>query len=156
MLWPRGLTTACTRRPATKPLMHVELFREVVERLVNTLRRSDCVDAEEYRLAREFHALPLGLSLWSYGFLTSEGEYIETEWEPKELVRSRNTPDLLRALAHAVNRYPELAAFIPARPADALVCPLCEGTKAWGREIPSGEPGRCFNCAGLGWVWNGG
>ena len=129
-------------------------FREVVERLVNSLRRSDCVDAEEYRLAQEFHALPLGLSLWSYGFLTPDGECIATEWEPKEIVRTRNIPDVIRALANATDRYPELAAFIPTRPSDALVCPLCEGAKLWGKEIPSGEPGRCFNCAGLGWVCN--
>ena len=127
-------------------------FREVVERLVNELQPSDCIDAEEYRLAREFHALPLGLDLWSYGFLTSEGEYIATEWEPQEVTRSKATQDLIRALVVAANRYHQLAAFIPARPATAEVCPLCGGTKVLGKEIPSGQPGRCVNCAGLGWV----
>jgi hypothetical protein len=43
-------------------------FREVVERLVNNLQPNECIDAEEYRLAQEFRALPLGLSLWSYAF----------------------------------------------------------------------------------------
>ena len=93
-------------------------FREAVERLLNDLQPGNSIDAEEYRLARKFHALPLGLDLWSYGFLTSDGECIATEWESDEISRSRNTPDLIRALVVAANRYPQLAAFIPARPSD--------------------------------------
>ncbi|MDQ3818033.1 MAG: hypothetical protein M3362_10105 [Acidobacteriota bacterium] len=129
-------------------------FREAVERLLNDLQLSDCIDAEEYRLAQEFHALPLGLDLWSYGFLTPDGECIATGWELEEIIRSKKIPDLIRALVVAANRYPQLAAFIPARPSDAMTCPLCDGTKVWGKEIPSGRLGRCFNCAGLGWVCN--
>ena len=127
-------------------------FQDVVDRLIADLKPSDCFGAEEYRLAQEFHALPLGLDLWSYGFLRPDGELISTEWEPDDIQRSRSIQDLIRAIVVASGRYPQLTAFIPERPEDAIVCLACRGTKVWGIRIGTNKPARCVLCAGLGWM----
>jgi hypothetical protein len=38
-------------------------FQESVQKLIDNLTRTDCIDDEEYRLAQEFQALPLGFGL---------------------------------------------------------------------------------------------
>jgi hypothetical protein len=127
-------------------------FRELIERLVSNLQSSDCPDAEEYRLAQEYHALPLGFDLWSRVFLTSDGEIIWIGSEPEEITRATDTQSLIRVIVSSTGRYPEFAALISARPNDAVACPACNGTKMSGKDILNGKLGRCVICAGLGWV----
>lgn len=129
-------------------------FRDSVERLIKDLKPEDFIDAEECRLSKQFHALPLGISLWSYGFLTSDGELIETEWEPDEITRTKDISAVICAIAIAARRFPELESFIPSQPQESIVCPACRGTKLWATNADTGEPIRCVVCAGLGWRYN--
>jgi hypothetical protein len=99
-------------------------MKEVVESLLLQLRPNDCIDAEEWRLAQELQALPIGFSLWAYVFLKPDGEVLSTGWEPGELDRSTRNQDILQTLAWGGERYPQLAALIPARPPEAIDCRL--------------------------------
>jgi len=108
------------------------------------------IDAEEHRLCKQFHALPLGISLWNYGFLTSDGELFETELEPNEITRTTNSSAVICAIAIAARRFPELNIFIPAQPKESIVCPMCQGTKTF----PTDKSVHCPVCAGLGWRYN--
>jgi hypothetical protein len=59
------------------------------------------------------------------------------------------TPFLQRmALAQAAKKYAELAAFVPARPPEGVVCPRCGGS---GR-LPGGAAHIICVCGGLGWT----
>jgi hypothetical protein len=127
--------------------------REVIEQLVSRLQLNDFIDAEEYCLAQQFRGLPIGISLWSYGFLTLDGELIQTEWELGEITRSKETQDIIRALVIAARRFSQLTPFIPVQPKESKICPLCNGTKMWGTKIGSDELAKCVFCAGLGWVY---
>jgi hypothetical protein len=129
-------------------------FRKAVEQLIKALKPEDYINPEERRLSEEFHALPLGISLWSYGFLTSDGELIETEWEPDEISRTKNISEVICAIAIAARRFPELKAFIPSQPKESIVCPMCQGTKFSGTNADTGKPVLCVVCAGLGWRYN--
>ena len=71
------------------------------------------MDGDEYMLAREFGALPLGFDLWSYMFLTPDGEIIWAGWMPLEVNRWRSDFILGRALKIAGERYPLMAHNIP-------------------------------------------
>ena len=130
-------------------------LRAVVEKLLDDLKPGDCLDAKEYRLSREFHALPLGLNLWSYEFLTPTGEVISTGLEANELSRSVATEqELILMLVWGAERYPQLGAFIPSRGPNSIVCRVCDGTRVWGTKVPGGGPAECFFCGGLGWTTN--
>jgi hypothetical protein len=126
-------------------------LRQLIQTLIASLTPEDCLDAEEYRLAREFEALPLGWDLWSRCFLTADGESIKTGWEPGEIERHRG--ELIGVVASAArHRYPQFAKFIPDRPPDGVTCLLCAGSKTWGQEGGTKKPAVCFLCAGLGWI----
>lgn len=129
-------------------------FRETVERLIKNLKPEDFVAAEERRLSEQFHALPLGNSLWSYGFLTSDGELIESEWELNEVSRTKDVAAVICAVVIAARRFPQLKAFIPSRPNESIVCPLCRGTKVFAKNVVTDALGICVVCAGLGWRYN--
>lgn len=129
-------------------------FEQVIEQLIKELTPTDFCDAEEVRLSEKFHALPLGLSLWSYGFLTPDGELVETDLEPDKILRTRNIQAVTCAIAIAARRFPQLEVFIPSQPKDSIDCPLCQGTKLWGRNVATGERRKCISCAGLGWRYN--
>lgn len=126
---------------------------EAIAQLIAHLQPNDFIDDEEQRLAKEFNALPLGLSLWSYGFLTPDGELVETDWEPNEILRTRDTQQLICAIAIAARRFPTLERFVPSRPVDSTVCKFCNGTKVWGERVADGKPAICVGCAGLGWTY---
>src|SRR4051812_39251799 len=102
-------------------------FQETVQRLFDGLTPNDCIDAEEYRLAQEFQALPLGRGWWSYFFLRPDGEQIWTDWEPDDVTRSRSLWGLIYSIVGAADRYPQLSTFIPERPPEAITCPACQG-----------------------------
>ena len=131
-----------------------EKLNEVINELLAELNPSDFADQEEYRLSQDLQALPIGVSLWAYVFLTPDGEVISTGYEPGELERSRESQDVLNTLAWGAERYPLLEALIPERPQDSKVCPLCDGLGGYGNWMLSKRPAICVCCSGLGWVIN--
>ena len=79
--------------------------------LMEQLQIGDCTDQYEYRLAKELHALPLGIDLVSYVFLDRTGEVIWALWEPREVTRTRCEGNVMAAFLYALERYPILARF---------------------------------------------
>ena len=90
-------------------------FWAIVQRLLTDLEFEDCESQEEYQWALEFHALPLGVDLWSRVFLTPDGEVIWAGWEPLEIKRSRDEAHLNAALGMAAERNPAMTTFVHER-----------------------------------------
>lgn len=132
--------------------VNLEKLKELITELFSGLDPRDFSDPEEYCLSQNFSALPIGVSLWTYVFLTPEGEVISTGFEPGELKRSRESQDLLNALVWGTERYPSLAALIPERPLESSDCPLCGGSGVYEVGRFSKETAVCVCCGGLGWV----
>ena len=128
-------------------------FQKTVEDLINNLQPNDFSDAEEYKLARKYNALPLGFDLLAYVFLTLEGEVIWEDYNG-EVGSANDLQSLIRLLVGGSIRYPQLAQFIPNRSDESKTCPVCKGAKILenSKEIVSGKPAKCFICSGLGWV----
>jgi hypothetical protein len=132
-----------------------EKLNEVVNELLSGLKPSDCIDQEEYRLSQDLRALPIGIDLWAYMFLTPDGEVIGTGWEPGELERSRDGHTMIKILVWGAERYPPLASLIPGWPPDSDDCQLCAGSGAHGTLVGSDQPAKCVWCGGLGWDISG-
>jgi hypothetical protein len=132
--------------------VNCEKLKEVINELFSGLNPGDFADPEEYCLSQNFRALPIGVSLWAYVFLTPDGEVISTGVEPGELKRSRDNQDLLNALVWGTERYPSLATLIPERPKDSSECPLCNGAGEYEVGRHSKQTAICVCCGGLGWV----
>ncbi|MGH9766226.1 MAG: hypothetical protein ACREAB_02225 [Blastocatellia bacterium] len=132
--------------------INCEKLNNVINELFSGLKPSDFADPEEYCLSQNFRALPIGVSLWAYVFLTPDGEVISTGYEPGDLERSRSIQDLLNALVWGAERYPVLAALIPERPRDSPDCPLCVGSGVYDAGRYSKKAAVCVCCSGLGWV----
>jgi len=126
-------------------------FHQTVEGLISNLTEENYIDVEEYRLARKHNALPIGIDLWIYIFLTPYGEAILDDGESDNPEILRTTQAIIRVVAGA-KRYPQLEKFIPNRPNGSKVCPACDGTKNFGQDVSSRKPVRCVVCGGLGWV----
>jgi hypothetical protein len=128
-----------------------EKLNVVVNELLAGLSPSDVADAEEYRLSKEFTALPIGIGFFSYNFLRPDGEVISIAYfDSIEIGRSRKSYNLLRTLAWGAERYPALAPLIPERPPEAEDCPLCRGS---GTNVSiSGNDVTCVWCSGLRWA----
>lgn len=128
-------------------------FQQTVQELIDNLQAEQFSDCEEYKLARKHNALPLGIDLWSYVFLTSSGEVI---WDDNEgeTGSAHDLQSLIRVLAVRKERYPQFGWFIPNRSEESKTCPICHGSgvSKQSEEILTGKPGRCFICAGLGWI----
>lgn len=127
-------------------------FSELIESLFEQLTLDKCVEPEEFRLAKEFEALPLGYDLTAFVFLKPGGEMIWWDFIVNEVGKTKDKQSLIRAIVKAAKRYPQLEKFIPERPVDAEVCIACNGTKLWGNAITTNQPARCVFCAGLGWT----
>jgi uncharacterized protein (DUF1810 family) len=87
-------------------------FTMTVERLLTELEPEDCESIAEYHDAKELHALPLGLDMWSQMFLTPDGEIIWVGGEPLEIRRSRYEGHLCAALRMAAERFPDMEKFV--------------------------------------------
>jgi hypothetical protein len=134
--------------------VNCDKLKEVISKLFSGLKPSDFADPEEYSLSQHLRALPVGMSLWAYVFLTPDGEVISMGYERGELERSRASRDLLNALVCGAERYPILAALIPERPQDSTDCPLCDGAGEYDVGRHSSRSAICVFCGGLGWVPN--
>jgi len=128
-----------------------EKLNAVVNELLAGLSPSDFADAEEYRLSKEFAALPIGFGLFSYFLLRPDGEVISIDClDSMKVGRSRESSQLLRILAWGAERYTAIAYLIPKRPPEAEDCPLCSGL---GTNVSvTGNEMTCVCCSGLRWV----
>ena len=128
-------------------------FQKTIQELIDNLQVGQFSDAEEYKLARKHNALPLGVDLWSYVFLTANGEVI---WDDNEGETGsvHDLQNLIRVLAVRKEHFPQFGQFIPNRSEESKTCPICDGSgvSEQSKEVSTGKPGRCFICAGLGWV----
>lgn len=73
-------------------------------------------------------------------FLRDDPRYVTT-------IEDRNTRAAFLAIGS--RRFPELSVIVPARPPDALECPLCKGTGVF----PQATFGIPCTCGGLGWTY---
>ncbi|HSK73458.1 MAG TPA: hypothetical protein VK892_17300 [Pyrinomonadaceae bacterium] len=129
-------------------------FQKTVQELIDNLRVERFSDAEEYRLAHEYSALPMGVDMWSYVLLTANGEIIDQDYDGNFQHHRVDSQALIRVLVAGKRRYPQLAKFIPNRSDQSKTCPICEGSGIWeqSKDVATEKPGKCFICAGLGWV----
>ncbi len=125
----------------------LEIITQEFARVIRALMKlnTDYIDEAEERYSKEFRALPLGVGLWSYTFLTPEGEVISTGYEPDEIERTSDPQQILRCLVIGSRRYPELSGLVPARPESAPDCHACNGSGRFGA-------GSCPGCGGIGWT----
>jgi hypothetical protein len=111
--------------------------------------------------ARTSACLPIYCD-WTHAFgLTADGDVIAFEHEPWPVPTSMQialpeTPCLVSderllnlGLHQGAKRYPWLSALLPARPSDAQVCSMCNGTG----NVP--VPDLICYCGGAGWVPRG-
>lgn len=128
-------------------------FTKTLETLIKNLRVEDFSDTEEYKLAQKYNALPLGVDLYSYVFLTANGEIL---WDDNEGETgcANDLQSLIRALVVKKERYPQFVRFIPDRTTNSKDCPICGGTgvNENSKDLRTGDFAKCFLCAGLGWV----
>ena len=104
-------------------------------------------------VATELAVLPI-TDDWNrdFGVRLSDGRVVSfNRSEPYDL-RVVDVPNAeLALLGHAWTRFPELAALVPLRPADAIDCPSCKGSGVLPHtERPSGLS--CY-CGGMGWLF---
>lgn len=127
-------------------------FQKIVQDLIDNLKAEQFPNAEEYKLALKYKALPLGFDLLAYVFLTPNGEVIWEDFQG-DVGNSNDLQGLIRVLV-GQRRYTQLTEFIPERSDESKTCPVCEGSGVWkqSKDLSTGEPGKCFFCAGLGWV----
>ena len=104
------------------------------------------------QVAKELAVLPISdAGDRDFGIRLSDGKVVSfSRNEPFELAVVAVPNAQLAILAHAWMKFPELAALVPTRSADAIDCPACEGSGL----IRHGNPPRelsCY-CGGIGWL----
>jgi hypothetical protein len=119
-------------------------IRQLIERLAKGASGSGFEDA-----ARRFDALPLYEGWEGWALLTDQGEVLEATDEGATSPASE--PLRTMYLVAGAEKYPELAALLPARPAASSVCAHCDGT-GWVKLGTEGGRFRCGECRALGWV----
>ena len=99
--------------------------------------------------AQRLSALPVGLDLWLWHFLSTAGEVfiVDGEFDVGKTERLTDRLAVLRALAWGATRYPELKDLLPPREPGAVDCSLCQSPEwaTWPRII-------CPRCGGVGWL----
>ncbi len=97
--------------------------------------------------ARRLHALPVGLDLWSWWFLTPGGEAVLVEeGAAAEHRRHADRGRVLAALVWGSEKYPELRDAFPAREPDAVDCRCAAVQRGAAQAF------LCPACGGLGWL----
>jgi hypothetical protein len=99
--------------------------------------------------ARGHRALPVYADIDRLLFLRPDGEILSKDNANTsgDLVAEQSAYWCLMARLAAAERFPDLAALIPARPSSASDCADCEGR---GKVL--NDMVRCEVCHGLGWV----
>lgn len=119
------------------------------------LRRDEFLASQEptlrwLRLAAAEHGfLPLYTGWMATVGISTDGTFVrwEQEEDPPRVETLDNRYQQRFALSRGALTYPELAALIPPRPAEAEDCPGCGGTGQ-----PLGHPTIICECGGVGWV----
>jgi hypothetical protein len=133
----------------TSPSISEELSAEIKRRLAEYLA-DDTHDPLDLRsVVAKFGALPWVGDMGGPFAVRPDGEVILYAWdEPHEPTVVRDPRLRNAALYRGSLKYPELAALVPVRPADAISCPHCEGIAAIQRQVTNIA---CY-CGGLGWL----
>jgi hypothetical protein len=90
-------------------------------------------------------------------YLTRGGRILVTDaFEPDVRAREATEGETWSALILGARRFPQLLDLLPSRPADALDCGKCQGTRWWtmpARDL-NGKEIRiiCPDCSGKGWI----
>jgi hypothetical protein len=109
------------------------------------------------KAAREKHSSPDGrfLGYCLHGgpggadYLDADGEVWSWSVWDDSVEHVPDGPRKVGGVAIAAERVPELAAWLPARPANAEDCSPCRGT---GNMLPPLPNLQCPECFGMGWV----
>jgi hypothetical protein len=123
-------------------------LREVVARWIDEGRQSDPSSIEPSIGARFLVGGPGGSS-----YLDTEGEVWDWFMDEESFVRTEDGPRKVSMIVAALERLPALAAWLPARPPNAVTCHLCGGTGKPPPMFP--KITQCWECVGLGWVIRG-
>lgn len=81
-------------------------------------------------------------------YLDADGEIWVLSLGEEKFTRVGDGPDKLRIIVAAAEHRPELAEWLPRRPAGAHDCPQCAGGGWWLPPLPRIA---CDKCHGLGW-----
>lgn len=110
---------------------------------------------EALRESAKLGLLPIMTSDWGGCYsLRADGTVVSFPWDNIHDIQIETDPRIRNmALFQGSKKFPELAAFVPARPIDAVVCPYCEGTGNGTKCAPPGFPMPilCY-CGELGWL----
>jgi hypothetical protein len=122
-------------------------LREVIARWIDEGQRRDPPDVDARINARLVDGGPGGCS-----YLDANGEIWDCDlWGDDDTwVRMEDGPQKVSIIVWATELLPELAAWLPARPPNAVTCRLCAGT---GKAPPIVRGiDHCWECVGLGWI----
>jgi hypothetical protein len=106
-------------------------------------------------LAQQVQLLPAVLDMGGCLGLRPSGEVASLLWDEPHLLRAERD-ERIQNLAYyrASLKWPALAALVPVRPADALVCWHCGGSGRCSGLAPELADRMVCYCGGLGWLPN--
>ena len=110
-------------------------------------------------IERKHDAFQLFGGMGSPGYITCDGRILidaDEIWEAPGLREANSDDEVIAMLTVGAKNtgIVELLGLIPPKPADAVVCPLCNGSRWW--HLPGAkrgaEPIVCLLCRGRGWA----
>jgi hypothetical protein len=131
----------------------MDTFRKTVTDLIESLPIEGVAMPDGLAsIARQIGLLPVAWDMGGCFALAPTGEVVSWAWDEEDR-RSLELDalDRHRVLFQGAARYARLRPFLPARAADAQVCPGCKGS---GRPvgIPSSIENIVCTCGGAGWL----
>jgi len=135
----------------------IELPKDVAETIKHHLAnvRHDWADnaMRVGEIAASVRALPLTLDFGGFCGLQADGTFVEVLWDSPGEVRALGSARIRDiALKVGSERYPVLATLLPARPAEAHVCPHCGGSGIHPLAAAAKVDNLVCWCGGLGWI----
>lgn len=118
-----------------------------IDRLIERWLQTPAPELEE--IVRSSRALPVYADLGGTLLLRTDGEILSLPHDASSATVETASSWKLAALVAAVEKHPELAFLLPARPSEASDCSDCSGR---GRITIGTSQARCAQCCGLGWV----
>lgn len=127
---------------------------KLIARLLKEFLAESTPDPNDLRrVAAGANALPLFIDMGGIYAINAGGEIISFSWDNLELPREESDLRILNiVLFQGSKKYPELRSLIPKRPADALICPHCQGTGIESFSAAHNIAGVVCFCGGLGWL----
>lgn len=118
-------------------------LREFIRQLVANAR-SEPFESDERLNGYVLTAGPSGCS-----YLTADGQ-VWNSYYGDSITLVPDGPLKVGLIAITVERVPELALWLPTRPAEALDCITCRGSGQW--TLSSSSKIQCPECNGMGWL----